>query len=65
MLLLLQTLQRERRKTAESLRTAPTDQSLRWTLADIQNSIAAVEAVLDEVAEEETAEKDMRDLVIL
>jgi hypothetical protein len=59
---LLQTLKHERRKTAESLRTAPTDQSLRWTLADIQNSIAAVEAVLDE---EEPAEEDMRNLVIL
>jgi hypothetical protein len=59
---LLLALKHERRKTAESLRTAPTDQSLRWTLADIQNSIAAVEAVLDE---EEPAEEDMRNLVIL
>ena len=58
-------LKRERRKTVEALRADPADQSLRWTLADIQNSILAVEAVIAELAQEEEEEQDARDLVIL
>jgi hypothetical protein len=62
---LLQALKHERRKAAELLRIDPADQSLRWTLADIQTSIAALEAVIADAAEEDTAVSNIRDMVIL
>jgi hypothetical protein len=62
---LLETLKRERREATECLRAAPTDQSLRWALSDIQNSIAAIEAVIAELPEEKPGEPDVCDVVIL
>lgn len=62
---LLRTLKLKRRAAAESLRSNPHEQSLRWTLADLQNSISAVEAVIREIDEEQEIEDSMRDMVIL
>jgi hypothetical protein len=62
---LLETLKRDRRTAAECLRAEPLDQSLRWTLADIQNSIAAVEAVIAELPTENKTDQDIHEMVTL